>query len=221
MSSTVTVIRTVSLAVAVVLAALTGVALVGAAAAAAAAENIHDGSVTDPSTGETVYAANTSEQKELTYGYVVENVTDSGESVKIQVAFNDQFNVSSGRLDASSFSGNVTRRCGGTPQDVQISESAIAVDGDGDGIEETIRIGVQPDERDQPIDLIVNVTGPVEWSEESTDVAYPVEGYVDDPNRNDASRTSFETVTVAGSVYTETGEASGITDTEATLNASH
>ena len=158
MNSTVAVIRTVSLAVAVVLAALTGVALVGAAAAA---ENIHDGSVTDPSTGETVYAANTSEQKELTYGYVVENVTNSGDSVKIQVAFNDQFNVSSGRLDASSFSGNVTCRCGGTPRDVQISESAIAVDGDGDGIEETIRIGVQPDERDQPIDLIVNVTGPV------------------------------------------------------------
>ena len=218
MNSTVTGIRTVSLAVAVVFAALTSVALVGAAAAA---ENIHDGSVTDPSTGETVYAANTSEQKELTYGYVVENVTNSGESVKIQVAFNDQFNVSSGRLDASSFSGNVTCRCGGTPQDVQISESAIAVDGDGDGIEETIRIGVQPDERDQPIDLIVNLTGPVEWSEESTNVAYPVEGYVDDPNRSDASRTSFETVTVAGGVYTETGEASGVTDTEATLNASH
>ncbi|PSP65919.1 hypothetical protein BRC85_12140 [Halobacteriales archaeon QS_1_69_70] len=211
--------RTVTLAVAVVLAALVGgVALVGAATAA---ENIHDGSVTDPSTGEAVYAANTSEKKELTYGYVVEDVTNSGESVKIYIEFNDQFNVSSGRLDASSFSGNVTCRCGGTPQDVGISDSAIAVDGDGDGIEETIRIGVQPDKRDQPIDLIVNLTGPVEWSEESKNVAYQIQGYVDDPNRSDAPPTSFETVEVAGGIYTETGETSGVTDTEATLNASY
>jgi PGF-CTERM protein len=211
--------RTVTLAVAVVLAALVGgVALVGAATAA---ENIQDGSVTDPSTGEAEYAANTSEQKELTYGYLVENVTNSGESVKIYIEFNDQFNVSSGRLDASSFSGNVTCRCGGSPQDVGISDSAIAVDGDGDGIEETIRIGVQPDKRDQPIDLIVNLTGPVEWSEESRNVAYQVQGYVDDPHRSDAPPTSFETVQVAGGIYTETGETSGVTDTEATLNASH
>jgi len=211
--------RTVTVTVAVVLAALVGgVALVGTATAA---ENIHDGSVTDPNTGEAEYAANTSEQKELTYGFLVENVTNSGESVKIQVAFNDQFNVSSGRLDASSFSGNVTCRCGGTPQDVGISDSAIAVDGDGDGIEETIQIGVQPDKRDQPIDLIVNLTGPVEWSEESRNVAYQVEGYVDDPNRSDATRTSFETVQVAGGIYTETGDTSEVTDTEATLNASH
>ena len=219
MNSTVAGIRTVSLVVAVVLAALVGgAALVGAAAAA---ENIHDGSVTDPSTGETVYAANTSEEKELTYGYVVENVTNSGESVKIQVTFNDQFNVSSGRLPASSFSGNVTCRCGDNRENVSVAQSAIAVDGDGDGIEETIQIGVQPDERDQPIDLIVNFTGPVEWSEESTNVAYQIEGYVDDPDRSDASRTSFETVTVAGGIYTETGEASGVTDTEATVNASY
>jgi PGF-CTERM protein len=219
MNSTVTGIRTVSLAVAVVLAALIGgVALVGAAAAA---ENIHDGSVTDPSTGEAVYAANTSEDKELTYGYVVENVTNSGDSVKIQVAFNDQFNVSSGRLNAPSFSGNVTCRCGGTPEDVGISDSPVAVDGDGDGIKETIQIGVQPNKRDKPIDLIVNLTGPVQWSEESRNVAYQVEGYVDDPNRSDAPPTSFETVQVAGGIYTETGETMGVSDTEATLNASH
>ena len=211
--------RTVTLSVAVVLAALVGgVAMVGTTTAA---ENIQDGSVTDPSTGEAVYAANTSEQKELTYGYLVEDVSNSGDSVKIHIEFNDQFNVSSGRLDASSFSGNVTCRCGGTPQDVQISESAIAVDGDGDGIEETIRIGVQPDKRDQPIDLIVNLTGPVEWSEESRNVAYQVEGYVDDPNRSDAPPTSFERVQVAGGIYTETGETTGVSDTEATLNASY
>jgi hypothetical protein len=165
--------RTVTLTVAVVLAALVGgIALVGTATAA---ENIQDGSVTDPSTGEAVYAANTSEKKELTYGYVVEDVSNSGDSVKIYVEFNDQFNVSSGRLDASSFSGNVTCRCGGTPESVQISESAIAVDGDGDGIEETILIEVQEDKRDQPIDLIVNLTGTVEWSEDSRNVAYQVQ----------------------------------------------
>ena len=219
MNSTDIGIRTGTLAVAVVLAALVGsVALVGTATAA---ENIQDGSVTDPSTGEAVYAANTSEQKELTYGYVVEDVSNSGDSVKIYIEFNDQFNVTSGRLDASSFSGNVTCRCGGTPEDVSVSDSAVAVDGDGDGIEETIRIGVQPNKRDKPIDLIVNLTGPVEWSEESRNVAYQVQGYVDDPHSSDAPPTSFETVQVAGGIYTETGETSGVTDTEATLNASH
>ena len=219
MNSTVTGIRTVSLAVAVVLAALIGgVALVGAAAAA---ENIHDGSVTDPSTGETVYAVNTSEQNDLTYGYVVENVTNSGDSVKIQVTFNDQFNVDSGRLSASSFSGNVSCLCGGNREDVSVAQGPEAVDGDGDGIEETIEIGVQPNKRDHPIDLIVNFTGPIEWSEESTNVAYQVDGYVDDPHSSDTPRKSFEEVTVAGGIYTETGEAGDVTDSQATVNASY
>jgi len=141
---------------------LAGLALVGPAAAA---ENLHDGSVTHPSTGETVYAANSSEKKSMTYGYVVENVTNTGESVKLYLTFDDKFNNSAGRL--SSFSGNATCVCGGNPESVSISSSASIVDGpDGDGVKETIEIGVQPAKRDQPIELIVNFTGDVTWSEE-------------------------------------------------------
>ena len=81
MSSTSTRQRTVLVAVAVVLATLVGgIALTGSAVAA---ENLQDGSTTHPSTGEYVYAANASEKKSITYGYVVENVTNTGESVEL------------------------------------------------------------------------------------------------------------------------------------------
>lgn len=209
--------RTAVVVVSVVLATLIGgIALTGAAAAA---ENLHDGSVTDPSTGETIYAANSSEKKSMTYGYVVENVTNSGESVKLYLEFDDTFNNSAGDNRLSSFGGNVTCVCGGNPEPVSIASSPSIVDGpDNDGVKETIEIGVQPNKKDTPIELIVNFTGDVTWTNESTNVVYPVRGAVVEPNQNVAP-TQFEDVIVAGGLYTETAGASSVSDSGATVSA--
>jgi hypothetical protein len=58
--------RTIAIVVGVVLATLGGGFVL--AGSAAAAENIHDGSLTDPDTGENIYAANSSEE---TFGHVL------------------------------------------------------------------------------------------------------------------------------------------------------
>jgi len=217
MTSTRTRHRTVLVAVAVVLATLVGgIALTGSAVAA---ENLHDGSTTDPSTGEYIYAANASEEKQITYGYVVENVTNTGESVELYLQFEDPFNNTAGPQRLSSFSGNVTCICGGVPESIGIASSASIIDGpDGDGNKETIKIGVQPNKRDKPIDLIVNFTGDVTWTDEHTNVAYNVSGAVDEPNEDVLPAERFEDVIVAGGLYTETNGSYAVTDSGATLS---
>ena len=217
MTSTSTRQRTVLVAVAVVLATLVGgIALTGSAVAA---ENLRDGSTTHPSTGEYIYAANATEKKSITYGYVVENVTNTGESVELYLQFEDPFNNTAGPQRLSSFSGNVTCICGGVPESIGIASSASIVDGpDGDGNKETIKIGVQPNKRDTPIDLIVNFTGDVTWTDEHTNVAYNVSGAVDEPNEDVLPPERFENITVAGGLYTETHGSSAVTDSGATLS---
>jgi subtilisin len=218
MTSTRTRQRTVLVAVAVVLATLVGaIALTGSAVAA---ENLHDGSTTHPSTGEYIYAANASEEKQITYGYVVENVTNTGESVELYLQFEDPFNNTAGPQRLSSFSGNVTCICGGVPESIGIASSASIIDGpDGDGNKETIKIGVQPNKRDKPIDLIVNFTGDVTWTDEHTNVAYNVSGAVDEPNEDVLPAERFEDIIVAGGLYTETNGSYAVTGSSATLSA--
>ena len=217
MTSTRTRQRTVLVAVAVVLSTLVGgIALTGSAVAA---ENLHDGSTTHPSTGEYIYAANASEEKSITYGYVVENVTNTGESIELYLQFEDPFNNTAGPQRLSSFGGNVTCICGGTPESVGVESSATIVDGpDGDGNKETIKIGVQPNKKDKPIDIIVNFTGDVTWTDEHTNVAYNVSGAVDEPNEDVLPAERFEDVIVAGGLYTETNGSYAVTDSGATLS---
>jgi subtilisin len=210
--------RTVLVAATVVLAMLIGgVALAGTAAAA---ENLHDGSTTNPSTGETIYAANSTETKSITYGYVVENVTNNGDSVKLYLEYDDPINNTGGKTQRISPNGaNVTCICDGSPQDVGISQSIEVVDGvDGDGNKETLKIVISPDKTDKPIDIIVNFTADVTWPKETTNVDYNVSGAVDEPNKNIEPAEKFEDVTVAGGLYTETAGPSSVGTSSATLS---
>jgi len=210
--------RSVLVATVVVVAAIVGGAAL--AGSAVAAENLHDGSTTHPSTGETIYAANSTEKKSITYGYVVENVTNSGETVELYLQFEDPFNNTKGDDRLSSFSGNVTCLCGGNPQSVGISSSAVIVDGpDGDGNQETIKIAVDPDIQDKPIDIIVNFTGDVTWTKEQTNVKYNVSGAVIEPNKDVDPPEQFEKVIVAGGLYTETAGTRSVSSSSATLAA--
>ena len=210
--------RSVLVATVVVVAAIVGGAAL--AGSAVAAENLHDGSTTHPSTGETIYAANSTEKKSITYGYVVENVTNSGETVELYLQFEDPFNNTKGDDRLSSFGGNVTCLCGGNPQSVGIASSADIVDGpDGDGNQETIKIAVDPDIKDKPIDIIVNFTGDVTWTEEQTNVKYNVSGAVIEPNKDIDPPEQFEKVIVAGGLYTETAGTRSVSSSSATLAA--
>lgn len=100
----------------------------------------------------------TLEKESITYGYSVDNVTNIGESVKLYLESPDEVNNSAGKL--SSFGGNVTCKCGGNPESIGVESSAVIGDGmDGGGVKETIVIGVRPNKKDKPIDIIVNFTG--------------------------------------------------------------
>jgi len=210
-------IRSILLAGLVVLWTIAGgIALTGTVTAA---DNLHDGSMTDSSTGERIYAANSTEKKSITYGYSVDNVTNTGESVKLYLEFPDEVNNSAGKL--SSFGGNVTCKCGGNPESIGVESSATIGDGmDGDGVKETIVIGVQPNKKDKPIDIIVNFTGDATWPKAETNEEYDLKAGVDEPNKNIEPTEKFEDITIAGGLYTETDSASNVDSNAATLSGS-
>jgi surface glycoprotein (TIGR04207 family) len=194
-----------------------GIALSGTAAAA---DTLDDGSLTNPSDpSEVIHAVNSSEKKQINHGYTVNNVTNTGESVKLFLEFPDLVNNSANKL--SSFSGNVTCICGGNPESISVSSSPVIVDGpDGDGVKETIEIGIQPNKKDQPIDIIVNFTGYSTWPKETTNVEYGLEGAVDEPNQDVLPPVQFENITVAGGLYVDTNKPNSVDANSAELSGS-
>lgn len=149
-----------------------------------AAENVHDGPATPDSVNET-------ETVEHMFGYQVENVSNDGSSDELFVTFSDE--VADDNL--SSFSGNVTNA--DTGKTVSISSSPSIVDGpDGDGVKETVKIGVQPEGERKTIDLIVNVTGSVTWPAVDADTDFPVKASVTDSARAHVTLVTFASVTV-------------------------
>jgi len=209
-----TICESVFLAAIVALASMVGgIALMGNATAA---ENLHDGSLTHPSTGESIYAANSTEKKSITYGYSVDNVTNSGDEVILYLEFPNQVNNSAGKL--SSFSGNVTCKCGGNPESIGLSSSASIVDGmDGDGVKETIKIGIQPNKKDKPIGIIVNFTGDATWPDVEENQQYDLKAGVDEPNENIEPTEKFEDITITGDQYAEPTGTSSVGTSSATL----
>lgn len=198
---------TVVAALVVLSMAVGGIALSGTVFGA---ENLHDGSMTHPSTGEPIHAVNSSEKKQITYGYVVDNVTDSGDTVELFLTFPNHINNSAGKL--SSFGGNVTCVCGGAYESASVDSSATIVDGpDGDGRKETVRIATSPSKTDTPVDLVVNFTGYATFPAVDSNREVTVKGAVVEPNQ-DVSPTRADTITVVGGLYTETTGVSNVGD---------
>jgi hypothetical protein len=151
-----------------------------------AAQNLHEGN-TDPGT------VNESAKVKHTISYQVDNVSNDGSSDELFVTFPNAVNVSAGAL--SSFSGNVTNT--ETGASVSISSSPSIVDGpDGDGIKETIKIGVQPEGEAAAIDLTVNFTGYVTWPAVTGDTEYGIDGAVTDSKFADAGPVEVTSVLV-------------------------
>lgn len=188
--------RRLVVALAVVAAALVGgVALTGAAMAA---ENVHDGTLEDPSTGEPVQSVNGGEKTKIRYGYEVDNVSDTGESVYLFLAFPNEVNSTSGLGSPGSFQVDVTCKCGGNPESVSVSSSPTVADGpDGDGVQEMIKVGIQPSKRDKPIDIVVNMTGPATYPNVTQDTTYDLRAYVEESiSSGQDTNAVFEDVTV-------------------------
>jgi len=187
-------------------------ALTGVAGLASAAENVHDGGA-DPD-----HAVGNSEEVDHAFSYKVDNVSNEGDESTLFVTFPDR--IDSQRL--GSFGGEVTDR--ETQETVSISSSASIVDGpDGDGIQETVTVGVQPEGERAARDLLVNVTGSIEWPtvEETTEM--PVEASVIDPDGPDVTLVEIASVTVEpettsqATVAVATGSADDVGTSSATL----
>lgn len=161
-------------------------ALVGTALAA---ENPH-GSDASPS------SANEGEKVKHTFTYRVDNVSNDGNTDELFVTLPNSVNASANAL--SSFSGNVTDA--ETGASVSISSSPSIVDGpDGDGVKDTVRIGVQPEGQRTAIDLVVRFTGDVTWPAVDSDTDLSVAGATSDSQFGDSGLTDFASVTVQDS----------------------
>lgn len=194
--------RCVCVAAVVVVASIAGVFF--ATNATIAAENVYDGSA-DPSVVD-----ETTKQKH-TFKYTVDNVSNDGSSDLLYLTFPDRINQSTN--DLSSFSGNVTNA--NTGESVSISSSPSIVDGpDGDGVKDTVQIGIQPEGERKSIDVVVRFTGYVTWPNVSTTTDLPVKAAVTDSKYADVPPTTFTAVTV------EDEDAGGSTTTTETTTES-
>jgi hypothetical protein len=189
-------------------------ALTGMAGLASAAGNVHDG-LADPD-----HAVGKGEEVDHTFSYKVDDVTNEGEEVRLFVTFPDE--IDSERLD--SWGGEVTDR--ETQATVSISSSASIVDGpDGDGIQETVTVGVQPEGERASRDLLVNFTGSIAWPTVDEQRQMPVQASVEDPDGPDVTLVEFAIVTLepegsttdTESVDVATGQAREIDASSATL----
>jgi hypothetical protein len=160
-------------------------ALVALAGAAAAAENVHDG-VAEPDT-----VVGDGEAVEQRLGFAVDEVANEGDSVVLSVTLADD--VAGEPLDG--FSGEV--QDADTGESVQVGSSAEVVDGpDADGLQDTVRIGVQPEGERATRNLSVNVTGDVAWPEVDEPRELPVRATVADADGPSVALERFATVTV-------------------------
>jgi len=185
----------------VVVAGIAVAAVVGGfvfAGTAAAAENVHDGTLEDPDTGDPIQSVNASETTTIRYGYEVDNVANTGESVSLFLAFPNEVNSTTGLESPGSFQVDVTCKCGGDPEPVSVSSSPTVADGpDGDGVQEMITVGIQPSKRDEPIDLVVTMTGPATYPNVTTETTYDLTAYVDESiSSGQDTDAVFEDVTV-------------------------
>jgi len=164
--------------------AIAAVAVLGGHASAA--ENVHDG-LADPSTvapGETVQPHE--------FSFAVDNVSNDGSSDELFVTFPDE--VPKEKL--SSYSGDVTDA--ETGASVSVSSSLSIVDGpDGDGVQETLKIGVQPEGEQATRDLVVNFTsGQATWPTVDETRQFPIRASVIDSGGPNVDLVEFATVTV-------------------------
>jgi MYXO-CTERM domain-containing protein len=180
-----------------------------AAGTAQAADGIRDGEVRPDAVDE-------ENKTKHNFGYVVPGVSNDGGSNTLLLILPG--GVTSDEL--SSFSGNVTDE--DTRESISISSSPSIVDGpDGDGVHETVTIGVQPEGEQASRDLIVNFTGYVKWPDVAGTTDLAVKAAVTDSGGSDVAPTEFVTVTVRDAAdddpEVETRSASAVDASSATL----
>jgi len=186
------------------------VALASVAGVASAAENVHEG-LADPATvapGETVQPHK--------FSYVVEDVSNDGSSDELYVTFPDEVP----KENLSSYAGDVTDE--GTGESVSVSSSMSIVDGpDGDGVQETLKIGVQPEGERATRDLVVNFTGgQATWPEVDATTDYPMKASVIDSGGPNVDLVDVATVTVeVESEETDPAVSTGSTSSVGTSSA--
>jgi hypothetical protein len=178
-----------------------------AAGGALAAENVHD-PYADPS------EVNATAKVKHTVGFTVDNVSNDGNADSFYLTFPDD--IASANL--SSWSGNVTDA--DTRESISISSSPSIVDGpDGDGIQETVKIGTQSEGERTTRDLIVNFTGYATWPDVSGTQDLPVKASVVDSGAADVTPPeTFTHVTVVGGPGVATAEPTEVDTGSATLN---